>query len=84
MEALKRVALDEPPPLRRLRPDVPRDLEAVCLKCLEKQPSARYQTAQALADDLDRVLAGRSTEARPLGPLGLAQGGAAVPRLPRW
>ena len=69
-ETLKRVALDEPVPPRRLRRRLQRDLEAICLKCLEKQPSARYQTATALADDLERFLAGRTTKARPLGPLG--------------
>jgi WD40 repeat protein len=70
VETLKRVTQDEPQSLRRLRPGVPRDLEAVCLKCLEKHSTGRYQTAAALADDLERFLAGRSTKARPLGPLG--------------
>ena len=51
VETLKRVAFDEPVPPRRLRPNIPRDLEAICLKCLEKHPSRRYPTAAALADD---------------------------------
>jgi eukaryotic-like serine/threonine-protein kinase len=70
VETLKRVTQDQPQPLRRLRPHVARDLEAVCLKCLEKHPARRYQTAATLSDDLERFLAGRSTKARPLGPLG--------------
>lgn len=70
VETLKRVTQDEPQPPRRLRPEVPRDLEAVCLKCLAKHPAGRYRTAAALAEDLERFVAGRSTKARPLGPLG--------------
>jgi WD40 repeat protein len=52
------------PPSRR-HPQVPADLEAICLKCLEKRATARYATAQALAEDLDRFLAGSPTLARP-------------------
>ena len=64
---LKRVVLDEPARPRGKRASVPRDLEAICLKCLEKQPSRRYPTAAALADDLARFLAGRPT----LAPTGI-------------
>jgi serine/threonine protein kinase len=59
------VLTDEPVPPRRLCPGVPGDLEAVCLKCLEKDPAQRYATAGALADDLHRVLNGES----PVGTL---------------
>ena len=69
VETLRRVALDEPAPPRRLRRRLPRDLEAICLKCLEKTPAARYATAAALADDLTRFLTKQPTQARPLGPM---------------
>ncbi len=72
VEMLKRVALDEPARPHGLRASIPRDLEAICLKCLEKQPSRRYPTAAALADDLARFLAARPTLARPLGSFGRA------------
>ncbi|VTU01226.1 wd40 repeat-containing protein : WD40 repeat-containing protein OS=Singulisphaera acidiphila (strain ATCC BAA-1392 / DSM 18658 / VKM B-2454 / MOB10) GN=Sinac_7396 PE=3 SV=1: Pkinase: PSCyt1: PSCyt1 [Gemmataceae bacterium] len=61
---LKKVVSDEPEPPRAARPAVPRDLDAVCLKCLEKRPGDRYPTAEALADDLKRFLAGRPVAAR--------------------
>ncbi len=66
---MERVLAQEPVPLRRRRPEVPRGLEAVVDRCLEKDPARRYPTAEALAEDLGRFLRGETTEARPIGPV---------------
>ena len=66
---LLQVVRRDPVPVRSLQPGVPRDLETVCLKCLEKDPARRYPTADALADDLARFLARKPIVARPVGPI---------------
>ncbi len=74
-ELLKGILLDRPPAPRGLRPGLPADLEAICLRALEKKPLDRYATAADLAADLRRYLRGEPTMARPVSPLG---------RLIRW
>jgi tRNA A-37 threonylcarbamoyl transferase component Bud32 len=65
LDTLVLVRTAEPVPPRRLQPKVPIDLQTICLKCLEKDPFRRYQSAAALADDLRSLLEGRSIHARP-------------------
>ncbi len=67
LETLKLVTYTDAVPPRRLRPDVPRDLETICLKCLEKLTSKRYATALELADDLRRFQGGEPILARRIG-----------------
>jgi serine/threonine-protein kinase len=65
LETLLLVRSEDPLPPGRLRPKLPRDLETICLKCLQKEPRQRYASAQALGDDLRRFLAGEPVQARP-------------------
>ncbi|MBY0588679.1 protein kinase [bacterium] len=67
-DKLRRVLLDDPTDPRRRRPDIPRDLEAIVLRCLKKDPAERYADAAELAIDLQNFIAGRPTIARPLRP----------------
>jgi WD40 repeat protein len=67
LETLAQVRAQEPVPPSRLRPGLSRDLETICLKCLEKEPARRYASADALGDDLGRFLASRPVAARRAG-----------------
>lgn len=67
-EVLVQVQHSDPVPPRRLNPSVPLDLQTICLKCLQKDPVRRYASAQALAADLGRFLAGQPIHARAVSP----------------
>ncbi|GIW95125.1 MAG: hypothetical protein KatS3mg110_3166 [Pirellulaceae bacterium] len=65
LDTLRRVVVEDAPDIRRLRRDVPRDLAAICCKCLSKDPTDRYPSAAELRQDLESFLAGLPVQARP-------------------
>jgi len=79
---IERVSREDPPRPRRLDPHIPRDLETIVLKAIAKEPRDRYQTAEALAEDLRRVLADRPIRARRRR--GASGSGAGAGATRRW
>ncbi len=75
LATVRQVVAEEPVPPRQLNPQAPRDLQTICLKCLEKDPRRRYASARALADDLLAYQRGEAISARPPGIIG---------RVDRW
>jgi WD40 repeat protein/predicted Ser/Thr protein kinase len=74
-QTLRLAAESEAVSLRLLNPELPRDLETICAKCLEKDPKRRYASARELADELGRFLRDEPIQARPIAP---------VEKLIRW
>jgi serine/threonine protein kinase/tetratricopeptide (TPR) repeat protein len=72
---IRQAAENDAPKLRSIVPNIPRDLETICARCLERDPNLRYQSAAELSADLKRWLEGRPIKARPISPVG---------RLYRW
>lgn len=66
LQTLEQVRHQEPVPPRQLQPSIPKDLETICLKCLNKEPGKRYDTALSLANDLRAFLENRPIQARPI------------------
>jgi predicted Ser/Thr protein kinase len=67
LEVMMQVLTEDPVPLGHRNAAIPRDVQTVVMKCLEKDPARRYDSARALADDLGRYLDGDPIEARPTG-----------------
>lgn len=66
MQTILQVMEKEPTLPQKIEPGIPRDLQTICMTCLHKEPSLRYETAEALADDLRAYLVGEAIKARPV------------------
>ncbi len=66
-QILEQTIRDEPPRLRTIHWSIPADLETICLRCLEKDPRQRFESARELADELRRYLNGEPIRSRPIG-----------------
>jgi WD40 repeat protein len=82
LDTMMQVVSDEPAPPTQLQPQTPRDVELICLKCLQKDPKRRYTRARDLAEDLDRFLKGEPIHARPTP--GWERGWKWARRHPAW
>ena len=67
---MHQVIHDEPPSPRKFNPNISRDIETITLKCLEKDPANRYQTALEISEELNRTVKGEPVKARPVGAIG--------------
>jgi serine/threonine-protein kinase len=75
LATVRQVVAEEPTPPRQINPQIPKDLQTICLKCLEKDPRRRYASARALGDDLGAYQRGEAISARPPSLFG---------RIDRW
>jgi TolB-like protein/Tfp pilus assembly protein PilF/predicted Ser/Thr protein kinase len=73
LKVIQQASEEQAPKLRALVPGLDRDLETICAKCLEREPSARYRSAGDFAEDLERWLEGQPIAARPLSPPALVR-----------
>lgn len=69
LDTIEQVRTQEPVPPSQLQPNLPQDIETICLKCLQKETHKRYETMELLAEDLTRFLHGEPIKARPIGNL---------------
>ena len=84
LKLIEQIKTEEPPKPRSVDARIPRDLETIVLKAIEKDPKARYQTAEVMGEDLRRFLADEPIQARPVGHFeSVVRGAGAIPAGPR-
>ena len=84
LDTMKQVIERDPVSPSHIQYRVPRDLETVCLKCLQKEPRKRYTTAKEMAEDLNRYLRGEPIKGRRTPPIEARRNGSNATRLPPW